>query len=434
MTDKSQEIMKLLLAAGATRCLFIGGCVRDRLLGIDSKDIDIEVYGLDYSQIVQALSPFNVNLVGREFGVANVDNEVDVSIPRRENTIGAGHRAFDVMPDPTMSPHEAARRRDFTVNSIGMDIDGVIFDPFDGKRDLEANCLRATSEKFAEDPLRVLRGMQFAARFDMTLCDTDATIPMCHQMAQEFGSLSIERIWGEWKKWASLSTKPSRAFEFLITAGWLSCFPALERMANSEQEPTWHPEGNVLVHTGHCCDAAAGIARRDAIDHDAKMVLMLAVLCHDIAKPMCQALDDQGRIVNPRHDTQGVELSEEFLGSIGAPRWVIEKVKPLVGEHMAHVGTADPPSKRLVRRLASRLDPANIREWARVCESDYCGRPPMPTGNPVTSWLALAEEIAVEDKVPKPLLMGRHVLEQGVQTGTEYRHADEGSVRGTTGR
>jgi len=417
MNDKSREIMRRLLAAGATRGLFIGGCVRDHLMGVAIKDVDIEVYGLDYSQIVDALAGFDVNLVGRAFGVANVDNEIDVSIPRRENTIGKGHRAFDVMPDPTMTPDEAARRRDFTVNSMGMDIDGAIYDPFNGQRDIQAKCLRATSEKFVEDPLRVLRGMQFAARFDFDVCDTDATIPMCRQMAQDFDSLSIERVWGEWQKWASRSVKPGRGLEFLARVGWLGCFPALEQMEMSEQDPEWHPEGNVLVHTGHCCDVAAVIAKREELDDQARVVLLFAVLCHDIAKPACQTLNEEGRIINPQHAQVGVNLSDEFLASIGAPKWITDRVKPLVGEHMAHVGISGEPSHRSVRRLANRLHPANIRAWARVCESDYSGRPPLPGGNPIGPWLDVAEAISVEDNKPKPLLLGRHRLDQGFEPG-----------------
>ncbi|MBN1854502.1 MAG: CCA tRNA nucleotidyltransferase, partial [Pirellulales bacterium] len=163
---KAKTIADRLRAAGATHCQLVGGCVRDHLLGKMPKDIDIEVFGLRYDQIADALNhDFRVDVVGQSFGVIKIDNEIDISLPRSESKCGVGHTGFMVTVDPMMTPRDAAARRDFTINSLAMDFDGQIFDFFGGQEDLNRKILRATTAAFQEDPLRVLRGMQFAARF-----------------------------------------------------------------------------------------------------------------------------------------------------------------------------------------------------------------------------------------------------------------------------
>ena len=164
------RINELLRDAGATDVLFVGGFVRDHILGIPSKDMDLEIYGLDYQQIANTLRPyFRVDQVGQSFSVVKIDNEIDLAIPRRERKTGVGHKAFEVVADSSMTFQEAASRRDFTINAIGMRLDGTFCDPFDGLGDLKRGILRAPTEAFCEDPLRVLRGMQFAARFGFSM-------------------------------------------------------------------------------------------------------------------------------------------------------------------------------------------------------------------------------------------------------------------------
>lgn len=194
---KAKPIADRLFAAGATRCQLVGGFVRDRLLEIESKDLDMEVYGLSYDQIVDVLSPWHhVDLFGRSFGVVKVDNEIDISLPRSESRAGVGHTAFSVTTDSTLSPRDAAARRDFTINAIAIDFDGNIYDPFGGQTDLQNGVLRATTTAFSEDPLRALRGMQFAARFGFDM--DEKTVELCRQMSHEYQHLSAERVWEEW--------------------------------------------------------------------------------------------------------------------------------------------------------------------------------------------------------------------------------------------
>jgi tRNA nucleotidyltransferase (CCA-adding enzyme) len=414
----AREVAQRLLAAGARECMLVGGFVRDHLLGVESKDVDVEVYGLGYDQIVGILaSDYSVDLVGRSFGVVKVNNLIDINIPRRESKSGAGHKGFAIHPDPTMTPYEACARRDFTVNAMGMKFDGAIFDPFDGRKDLRRGILRATSPAFKDDPLRVLRGMQFAARFGFDMDET--TVVMCREMVDEFQTLSQERVWQEWHKWAVKGRRPSKGLLLLERTGWLEKFPARAELKRTQQDPSWHPEGDVFVHTAHACDVAVEIAERESFDSQQRLVLLLAVLCHDIGKPLTTVRNDEDRWISPDHAERGMVLVEAFLNAMRAPSWVVEMVVPLVAEHMAMLAVpkGDVPSKRVVRRLSARLAPASIRLWAAVCEADASGRPPRPRKNPVAGWLAVADELALQEAQPQAILLGRHLISLGYEPG-----------------
>lgn len=220
-------IAKQINQAGGTAYL-VGGCVRDYLLGQEPKDIDIEVFGLTPSQLLPLLGP-DVKFCGESFGVYKIGN-LDISIPRREVKSGQGHRGFEVECDPYMPIEEAASRRDFTINAILYNpLTQVFFDPFNGIKDLEDKRLSVTSYRFAEDPLRVLRGMQFASRFN--LLASPATISLCQQLVEQMKEISKERIYGEWEKWAKKAIKPSTGLKFLEITSWLKNFPILYRMS-----------------------------------------------------------------------------------------------------------------------------------------------------------------------------------------------------------
>lgn len=416
MFDKVRHIEKLLKNAGATRVLMVGGCVRDRLMGVESKDIDVEVYGLPYQEIVNALSGIKLDLVGESFAVVKLtDLGIDVSIPRRDNKSGVGHRGFDIAIDPSMTPKEAASRRDFTINSLAMDSNGNIYDFFNGMYDIEKKILRATSDAFEEDPLRVLRGMQFAGRFGMTM-DHD-TIQMCQDISDEFDAIPKERVWEEWNKWAVKSLYPSMGLDVLFLTWWASYFKEIWNLNSLPQDSTWHPEGDVLTHTKLVCDQIPRLTT-DCNDYF-KSVLMFAALCHDMGKVVTTKVNEEGRIVSPEHDKMGVPIAEEFLKSIGSPIDLIDKVKPLVAEHMVHINGE--PTPRAVRRLSNRLAPhSSINLLSIIIEADHSGRPPLPKGNPFLPWLEVAKEVKVEDGKPEPILMGRHLIEMGMKPGKEF--------------
>jgi tRNA nucleotidyltransferase (CCA-adding enzyme) len=210
--------------------------------------------------------------------------ELDITIPRRETKTGTGHTGFEIEPDPFMTVKEAMERRDFTFNAIGYDpLTTDILDPYNGANDLKNRLLRPVSNRFKEDPLRVIRAMQFAGRFNLH------TTPELNSMSQEvkssFKELAAERVFQEWRKWAVKSTHPSKGLDVLDQTGWLEHFPELQALKNCPQDPKWHPEGDVFTHTKHCCDALAELDFFKNSSPDQKEILMLTILGHDFGKP-----------------------------------------------------------------------------------------------------------------------------------------------------
>jgi tRNA nucleotidyltransferase (CCA-adding enzyme) len=428
-------ILRELHAAGRPR--LVGGCVRDWLLGLEPKDFDVEVAGLDYEALARRLAPFGEpDLVGRSFGIVKLRRgavEYDFSLPRRESKTGAGHRGFAVTPDPVLSDAEAAARRDFTINAIAYDpVEDRIIDPHGGRDDLRARVLRHTSAAFIEDPLRVLRGMQLAARFDLALAP--ATAALCRQIADAWGELPVERVWGEWDKWARLSTVPSRGITVLLKTDWIRHFPEIAAMRGVAQEPEWHPEGDVLTHTQLCLDALAGLAAWKDSDPVRRRFLMLGVLAHDFGKPATTVHAERRgalRWLSPGHEEAGVEPCGTFLRRIGAPLDLVGWVAPLVRHHLAH-HQGQPPgepgqpvfSDSAVRRLARKLAPATIDDLCVVMWADHLGRPPLVSAETEVRIRALGEQaraLAVHDAAPRPLILGRHLVKLGLPPGPHFK-------------
>lgn len=407
-----------------SRAFLVGGCVRDALLlGRPSTDFDVEVYGTDYDTLAHALAPFGAtDVVGRSFGVIVLrlpdGSTVDFSLPRRDSHTGRGHRGFHITPDPSLDPAEAAARRDFTINAIAWDPrTREAHDFHGGIADLRARTLRHTSPAFSEDPLRVLRGMQFVARFGLR-ADPE-TLALCRGIAHTYDELARERVWGEWRKWAAHATQPSLGLAFLRDGDWLRHFPELADLIGVEQEPEWHPEGDVWTHTLHCVDALAHDPVWRTEDEVTRIAWMFAVLLHDSGKPACtvrEIKDGVTRIVSPGHETVGGDLAERFLTRIAAPRELVERVVPLVTQHMGYlqVGT-----DRAVRRLAKRLQPETIDGLAAVIRADISGRPGLSAEPPPAyhEMLRTAANLRVRDTAPRPILLGRHLLERGFASG-----------------
>jgi tRNA nucleotidyltransferase (CCA-adding enzyme) len=438
MDDVLAQLRPILVAiqAAGGLPLIVGGAVRDMLLGHDSKDLDVEVYGLDVERLAVALAPFGrLDAVGRSFGVLKLrtpaGREFDFALPRRESKVGAGHRGFLAAPDPTMTPQEAAARRDFTINAMALTPNGQVLDFFDGQADLRDHILRHTTAAFAEDPLRVLRGMQFAARFDMRLAPETAALGRA--LLPEAPTLAIERVWAEWWKWATKGVRPSAGLRALEETGWISLYPELVALIDCEQDALWHPEGDVWLHLLHVVDAAAAIAARDRLVGEERAVLLFAALCHDLGKPARTSHDPDGRIRSPGHDQAGVAPTESLLRRIGCPHGIAAQVVPLVREHMAHIGMT--VTDRAVRRLALRLAPATIEQWGRLVEADHNGRPPLPPGNPGAEIVALAQRLGAAEGRPEPILKGRDLIAAGLmkpgpQLGALLRRAYQSQIDG----
>ena len=419
MDEAVLEIARIVRNAGG-RAFLVGGCVRDSLLSkSDVKDFDIEVFGLAPDVLREALEKrFRLDLVGLSFGVLKIHgHDIDVSLPRRESKQGTGHKGFLIDSDPMMSVRDAASRRDFTVNAIYLDpLTGEYEDPWRGREDLSNGILRHVSEKFAEDPLRVLRGMQFVARFGLE--PHSSTLRLCQTMSIE--NLPPERLMEEWKKFLLKGIRMSNGLDFLRRTGWVRHFPELSRLIGCKQEPEWHPEGDVWNHTCCCLNAFAAERHLCSDDHE-NLVVGLAVLCHDFGKPFCSRFDSKkNRIRSLGHDVQGVEPTLSFLKRLTNEERLLKEVPPLVKCHMLPYAMWKGDSRdSAIRRLALRV--GSIDRLIRVCAADAAGRPPFPKDCESLEWLAKeASRLKVRDAIPKPIVQGRDLISLGMKPGIEF--------------
>ena len=417
----SLEIATAIAGAAARaggRALFVGGWVRDRLLGLPSKDIDVEVFGIPSADLRALLERFGpVNAVGESFTVYKVAG-IDVSLPRRDSKTGRGHRGFEVQGDPSMTVAEAARRRDFTVNAISWDpLRDEYVDPTDGRGDLlERRLLRAVDpRRFADDSLRVLRGLHFAARFGLTL---DAgTRELCRRIPLD--DLPAERVWGEIEKLLRLPPRPSVGFSLALELGVIErLFPELQALVGCPQEPEWHPEGDVWVHTLMVLDQAR--ARIDDLDHASQVVVMLGALCHDLGKPPTTAIID-GRIRSLEHEQAGIAPATALLDRLNVHTTagfdVRRQVLGLVAHHLAPNAfhkSRTPVGDGAFRRLAQKVD---LELLARLAEADCLGRTGSFDCSGVTWFLERARALGVQHAAPDPIVKGRHLLALGLTPG-----------------
>ena len=411
MRDAVLDVARRVRDAGG-RALLVGGAVRDMLLGLPAKDADIEVFGIAPDALRALLARrYELDLVGVSFGVIKLHHlDLDISLPRRESKRGTGHKGFDIDSDPSLSVEEAARRRDFTINAIYYDpLDDVLVDPAGGRDDLAARRLRHVSDRFREDPLRVLRGMQFVARFGLD--PVPETIRICRSVTPE--GLPPERLFEEWSKLLLKGVAISKGLAFLLDTGWLRHYPELLATYGCRQDSRWHPEGDVWAHTGLCLDA---FARRRVGDRYEDLVVGLAVLCHDFGKPSTTYFHE-GHIRSPGHDAAGVKPALSFLRRLTNEERILRDVPPLVACHMqpfslwkAGAGAS------AVRRLALKV--GRIDRLLRVARADDEGRTPEraggSSGGQDLAWLAeTAARLQVEMEAPKPILRGRDLISLG---------------------
>ncbi len=405
------------------RALLVGGYVRDRLLGIESKDLDIEVFGLSFEELERLLSTLGeVIHIGRAFGVFRVKGlDIDFSLPRRDSKIRPGHTGFEVSYDPGMTFAEAARRRDLTMNAIGLDpVTLEYLDPHGGRRDLREKRLRATDPvHFPEDPLRGLRVAGFAARFEMA--PDEELKKLCSEL--DLSELSAERVFGELEKLLLRSEKPSIGFELLRETRLLRFFPEVEALVGVPQEPDWHPEGDVWIHTMMVLDEAAKLRTGSAEDD---LALMYGALAHDFGKPATTRTIG-GRITSYEHDVKGVAIAEAFLEKLRAPGELTKKVEALVRHHLApalfHKNGA---TAKAYRRLARDLDASGVRPdlLLRVATADHLGRTTddafarrFPSGD---HFEKMMESLELTVEAPKDVVLGRHLIARGLEPGPEF--------------
>ena len=414
--DLTLAIAQRVRDAGG-RALIVGGWVRDRLMGRSCKDLDVEVYHLRAEQVKAILTEFgNVNTVGESFTVYKVA-DVDVALPRRESRVGRGHRAFEVTGDPELSFIEAARRRDFTVNAIAWDpLTEEYIDPFNGRNDIATKVLRAVDpDTFGEDSLRVLRAIQFAARFEFVL--DDATRQLCRTIPLD--DLPPERIWGEFEKLLLQAARPAIGLELALDLAVIDqLFPEIRALVGCEQEPEWHPEGDVWVHTLLVVDQAR--TRIDELDRAKQIVVMLGAVCHDLGKPLTTAFLD-GRIRSIDHEQAGVAPATAVLDRLNLHTIdgydIRKQVLGIVAHHLKpgmFRQSPTPVSDGAFRRLAEKVD---LELLALVAKSDCLGRTGYFDCSAMDWFLERARALGVEHAPPQPIVKGRHLLALGLTPG-----------------
>lgn len=421
-------LSKLIHEVGG-RAMLVGGCVRDDLMGLESKDWDIEVYGVEPEKLREILDQFgDVNVVGEAFTVYKIGSDLDVSLPRRERKIGKGHRGFVVEGHPNMSFEEACSRRDFTVNAILKDpLTGEIVDPFNGREDIEKKILRhVSSETFGEDSLRVLRAAQFAARFEFDIALE--TVELSRSI--DVTDLPKERIWGELEKLLLKAEKPSIGLRWLYDLGVVDqLFPEMKALVGVPQEPEWHPEGDVDVHTLMVADEARRLI--DDLPYERQVTVMLGAVAHDFGKPPTTVFMD-GRWRSHSHDEAGVEPTLSFLDTLGIFTLngydVRNQIVQLVRYHLKpgeYYKAKSPVGDGAFRRLARKVEPDLLY---RVAKADSLGRYPdgdrskMIFGSEAQEWfIEKVRELQIEKKAPDPILMGRHLIELGLKPSPQFK-------------
>ncbi len=446
LPDGLRHLIAALRAAGG-RPYVVGGAVRDALLDLSVKDWDVEVFGLPPDRLEGVLqSVGKVDLVGQSFrvykltGVAGVAGAVDVTLPRRDSKVGPGHKGIAAVGDPGLPVAEAARRRDFTINAILFDPAAAeLVDPWGGRQDLDARLLRAVdAQTFGEDPLRALRAVQFAARFELEV--DPATAALCASMP--LTELPADRIFGEVEKLLLRARRPSRGLALLKEWGMLPVIaPELLPLADTPQDPGWHPEGDVWTHTLQVVDEAAGLIGDLSNDRPRQLAVMLGALCHDLGKPSTTAFED-GRVRSRGHEEAGLPPTEALLD-----RWNVHtmqgydlraQVLQLVAQHLKPGQLYDDRervSDGAIRRLARKCEPDLLY---RVARADCLGRRPGRFEPLAMEWFrqrVLALDVAV--RAPEPLLRGRDLLDLGMAPGPEvgrvlhvvYERQLDGAVR-----
>lgn len=436
------EIAKEVKKAGG-RAFIVGGHVRDKFLGLESKDIDLEVFGIESEILKVIISKFGkAKECGKSFGVLKLD-DLDISLPRRERKTGVGHKGFEAECDPYMSTEEACSRRDLTINAMLFDpLTNELIDPFNGLTDIKNKILRHVDDiRFAEDPLRVLRVAQFHARFGFSVHDD--TNELCCVLIDELKHLSKERLFIEIEKILMRADKPSKGFIWMKEFGILNeLFPELAVLETIEQGFKHHPEGsllekieetmleefdpdnpdhkdrlkykvvkngNVFIHTMLALDSVPKKER--------DITLMFAILCHDMGKAIVGGVpkeDDPTHISFKGHEDEGIEVAETFLRRLTVNSDLIRDVCTLVGLHMRPLELKKNPKKRTIRRLALRVD---IPLLMKVHVADKKGALSDSSFEDVDKILEIFEEIKGEIK---PLIFGRHLISLGLTPSRKF--------------
>lgn len=437
--EKVCAVSEAIREAGG-RSLLVGGSVRDMYFGKIPKDYDLEMYTLEQEKIKEVAGRFGtLKEIGESFGIIHLPLAngmgIDMSLPRTDSKIKDAtneHTGFDIKLDPNMSIKEAAKRRDFTMNSLAADpLTGELFDHYGGLKDIENKVLKATDMiLFADDACRVLRGLQFISRFDLKMeTETEALMT---SIVPRVEKLAKSRIREEWKKLLLKGDYLSEALDAAKQIGLLEkLYPELEILSDTPQDKEWHPEGDVWIHTKMVLSEAKKVCRRDNLNEDQSFVIMLSALAHDLGKPATTVFEENGRITSRGHEQAGEKPAKRFLESITDEVGVIENVIPLVVNHMTPGSWYRATLKGIqvsdgaVERLARKLAPATIQQLVWLCEADHRGRglPGLQEKKVYEAGEMLtmrAEEVGVYKEKPHNLFSGKDLIALGFKPGKSF--------------
>lgn len=409
----AREVARLVAEKGG-RIYYVGGFVRDALAGRENKDVDMEVHGITPQCLKEILSGLGQLItIGESFGIFSLKGySLDIAMPRKEEARGRGHRDFDIFVDPFIGTEAAARRRDFTINALMQDVlTGQIIDHFGGQENLKQGILRHVNDaSFAEDPLRVLRAAQFAARFGFRVAPE--TIELCRGM--ELGYLPRERVEGELKKALLKAECPSIFFEVLRQMEQLDIwFPEVKALIGIPQNPTYHAEGDVWNHTMMVLDEGAKLRHRTA----QPLWFMLACLTHDFGKAVCTE-EKNGTLHAYEHEIKGLPLAETFLRRITSEAKLIEYVLNLTALHMKPntVAGARSSIKTTNRMFDHAIDPEGL---LCIALADDRGRISAAHRGDNEDFLRQRLDI-FKEIMARPYVMGRDLMEAGLTPGTDF--------------
>lgn len=419
--NKIVEIAEAVKKVGGDM-YFVGGYVRDKIIGIENKDIDVEIYNITPNKLREVLSQFgDVEEIGSSFGVLMIKGlDIDFAMPRTESKTGEGHRGFNVQVNPFLPTKEASRRRDYTINSIMENVlSGEIIDHWGGVEDLKKGIIRHIDPiTFVEDPLRLYRGAQFASRFGFEVARE--TLELMASVSVDF--LPKERVFEEFKKALLKSDKPSIAFNILKNVGVISehRFSQLYRLIGTNQNPDYHPEGDVWNHTMLVIDQATKF--RDRVSNP--IGFMLSALLHDIGKPYVTVLEN-GKIRSNGHDSVGAEEVDFILDEITANKELRAYIKSMIKWHMAPHFYYPVASDKALRKLSMNV---HIEDLLLLSQADHLGREGIVFDEELKikeAWFrGKLQALSLEKKI-KPIILGRDLVQMGYKPGKGFKNVLE---------
>lgn len=391
---------------------YVGGAVRDKLMGLPVDDIDICLVNTkSIEQVEKILSQYAENFVkevGKSFPVWIITmggQKYDIALARTEKKVGEYRTEF-LCETNNVTIEDDLKRRDLTINSIAEDIlTGEMIDPFDGINHIKHNIAHHTSEAFSEDTLRVLRTARFISRFNLT--PTDELVEICRKL--EPTDISPERVGKELMKTLQQSPKPSLFFRFLLEVNWLHYhFKELNDLVGVRQSPVYHPEGDAFEHTMCCLD----------VTNDGDWFTRAVMICHDLGKSLT-TVEVNGKYRSIGHEEASVPLTDDMLKRIHfCDHRTIGQIKMLVRLHM--IAVLPEISEKVIRRTLRQLMECRLTysQLVEVCRCDKSGRPPLTAHTPYIGQDRAQQLIERGEMIP--IVTGKLLISEGYTNQLEY--------------